>query len=437
MIKKTKFPSKSKVIKALREWRIREFFRYLSFFIMISTLIFLFFSADSYGEEKPVVKKENSAADLLTNPFELEKKRIVPGSIFKMKVRNKKEFDLKQGVEIELEYKTAKGKKKVKKSLSGYFKYIDDELFLFSRMPSWDKIRNIRKQSVWRGWLKPYEAQIKISCKKAENKTPFEFPVEIPYVLWGCIWGIVAVVISFVIIWALKPHLLKKQEGFAEDRSKEEWEKSSRVKRFFLYPLHFTVTPIGTYSISLTQILLWTYITIFSLVYVYWVSGSFLDITSQILMLLGIGGGTALAAKINAQSRVYEMPHKYLNLVKKTRTPKLKDLISIGGQPNIFKFQILSFTLLTGYIVVVEILKKHAFPVIPGNLVALMGISSLVYLGNEVTHKNVWDVIKKKKEAIEEHARKKDITIMNAQDIKNLGIPEVDELIRLLSEIYS
>jgi len=55
----------------------------------------------------------------------------------------------------------------------------------------------------------------------------------------------------------------------------------------------------------------------------------------------------------------------------------------------------LAFTLLTGYIVVVEIVKNYVFPVIPDSLVTLMGISGAVYLGNEFTHKNIWDDVQK------------------------------------------
>lgn len=91
-----------------------------------------------------------------------------------------------------------------------------------------------------------------------------------------------------------------------KDRSSEEWEKKETWKKFILYPLNFAITPMGSYSISLTQIIIWTYVTIFGLVYVYWLTGSFLDITSQVLMLLGIGGGTAISSKMHSVSKLYE-----------------------------------------------------------------------------------------------------------------------------------
>ncbi len=144
-----------------------------------------------------------------------------------------------------------------------------------------------------------------------------------------------------------------------------------------------------------------------------------------------------MAAKINALSRIYDVPSKYLSLVERTRTPKLKDLISIGGQPNIFKFQMFAFTLLTGYIVIVEILKSHSFPIIPSSLITMMGVSSLIYLGNEVSHKDAWDKIEKKIKIIESKAEKGNINISSRQEIEKSGIPEVEELKGLLEEIYS
>jgi hypothetical protein len=140
---------------------------------------------------------------------------------------------------------------------------------------------------------------------------------------------------------------------------------------------------------------------------------------------------------VNAVSRVREIPDKYLNLIKRKRIPRLKDLLSIEGQPSIYKFQMLAFTLLTAYIVVVEIVKNYAFPEIPNSLVILMGISGGVYLGNELSQKNIWDEMKAKVDAIEKFAKDSDRSISNAAEIRSLGIQEVDELIRMLQRVYT
>jgi hypothetical protein len=396
----------------------------------------------------------HAAEGLNINPFSLERSRLAPGTTFEVRIDKVLLTESKivddaefhkfpaqvQGVSLQYEIVEGEVSRTAKiPTLTHYLTQRNHDLFLAVQMPAWQVLtrhgNDIRRQSPWRGWLKAYRAELTLAHPELRDLP--SLPVEIPDPRWGFIWGLLVVFLSFVIVWALKPFPLKNHGEFKEDRSLENWEKSSRIRRFFLYPLNFAVTPIGTYSISLTQVLLWTYVTIFGLVYVHWLTGCFIEITEQVLMLLGIGGGTALAAKMNAVSRVREVPAKYMNLVKRERTPKLKDLVTIDGQPNIHKFQMLAFTVLIAYIVVVGILKSYAFPEIPNSLVVLMGISGGVYLSNEVTIANIWDEIKAKVDAIEKFARDNGKPVTNAEEIAALGIPEVNELINLLQGIYS
>jgi len=60
-------------------------------------------------------------------------------------------------------------------------------------------------------------------------------------------------------------------------------------------------------------------------------------------------------------------------------------MIFIGGRMNIYKFQMMVFTLVTGIIVMAELIKACNFPEIPNTLIVLMGVSNSLYLGNEVT----------------------------------------------------
>ncbi|MDP3029796.1 MAG: hypothetical protein Q8O04_09940 [Deltaproteobacteria bacterium] len=194
-------------------------------------------------------------------------------------------------------------------------------------------------------------------------------------------------------------------------------------KTWWRAPLDFTVSPLHRYSISLLQILIWTTITIFSLIYVYYLQGEFLLLTNQILILLGISGATALSAKAAAVVRFKELPDKYYKKNGKDlrdckRKPKFSDYVSIGGIPNLFKFQILGFTVITGIIVVWELIKTSNFPEIPSELLILMGISGGAYVGNEIATENVWTKLEEKvkkadekyKEAQERKEREKIVT---------------------------
>ena len=111
---------------------------------------------------------------------------------------------------------------------------------------------------------------------------------------------------------------------------------------------------------------------------------AFIMIPSQILILLGITGGTALASRINAITRDV-VPKELTKDIQRTNIPRLRDMISIAGRMNIYKFQMMVFTLITGIIVLVELIKACNFPEIPNTLIMLMGLSNTLYLGNEVT----------------------------------------------------
>lgn len=193
-------------------------------------------------------------------------------------------------------------------------------------------------------------------------------------------------------------------------------------------PLNFTETQLGRYSVSLLQILIWTAITLFSYIYVYCVKGEFIHITNQILILLGISGATALSAKATAMARFREIPEKYFikngeNLKDNKRKPKFSDYISIGNIPNIFKFQILGFTVITGIIVIWELIKTSNFPEIPDGFLTLMGISGGVYVGNEMVSENSW---KKLDDKVAEAEKK---TGKEHDDLKDEIYKELDKIL--------
>ena len=425
---------------------------YILFGLCLFTILFSSFNAEAQQDEPQPVKV------LRINPFILEKARLAPGSSFRIHIDERlllengileadeslvKVVRNIQGICLKYEIEEGTQRSEVSLAMNEFFlERVANKSGLTLRMPSWQELtrkgEDMTTQSPWKGWLSTYDGSIEIRYNQADKgQILVTLPIEIPDRFWALSWGIFIVLISFVIIWVLKPTPLKAQEYFAKNESEELWNRKNKIVRFLLYPLNFAITPLGTYSISLAQVLLWTYITIFGIVYVHWLTGSFLDITKQVLILLGIGGGTALAAKVNAVSRAKTLPAKYTKLVTKKRIPQLKDLVSIGGQPNIYKMQMLVFTSLTGCIVVLEILKNNAFPVIPDNLVTLMGISGAVYLGNEVTQKNVWETVQEKIKAIEKHASDNNLPMNTTQDIENIKITELEELKQLLTDIYS
>jgi len=68
-------------------------------------------------------------------------------------------------------------------------------------------------------------------------------------------------------------------------------------KMLRLDPIWFVSGKYGNASLSLAQILLWSILVFSASFYVLVVSGKLLDLTDEVLMLLGIAGGTSLIAK--------------------------------------------------------------------------------------------------------------------------------------------
>ena len=426
-------------MKSLFDLKVQTRFRSMiaiQFFIFILITIFLF---NGYGQETQMVASDTSQLGVQANPFKLLEKRIVPGSTFRIHI-DTTIFNVKTDkiLGVELQYEIPKIAKNYKIEMKNYeYQYENEELYLNLSMPAWDKLINLKKQSNLGGVIKPYKANLLVKYKRTELLQNYFFKVEIPSVGWAINWGIVFVVLSIILVVLLVGDPIKCIDGINDLGCKEWKEKVKCWKKWLLAPLNLAITPIRTYSISMVQIMIWSYITIFGLVYVYCVSGEFLNITAQILILLGIGAGTAVGAKANAVQRTFEIPIKYLKLVDNKRYPKLSNIISIDGKPSIFKYQILCFTIIIGYIVLREMLKSDAFPVIPDNLLALMGISGTVYLGNEVAHENIWGTIEDKIKKIEKKAGDENKPCNKKEEIEALGYSEVDDLENLLKRIYS
>jgi len=280
------------------------------------------------------------------------------------------------------------------------------------------------------GWWSARQARVNISTRVAQDTYENSFPFAIPLRKTATFWGVLVLVILLVIIALMKPNPFPKDTRFKADTRAKQWKDQhpSWLSRLLLYPLHFAITPIGTYSISVAQIVFWTAIVIFASIYVFFIRSEFLHVSEQVLTLLGISGGTALAAKANAVVRSREIPAEFFKGVDRTRIPRPRDLICIGGIPNIFKFQIFAFTLINGILVLKQLYFHFNFPVIPDGQLILMGISSGVYLGNEITWENIWDTMKKKLDEAKEASKRGDTKA--SDDLK-------DEIPKLLESIYS
>lgn len=251
-----------------------------------------------------------------------------------------------------------------------------------ARMPYLSELKHVEP-----GWYCPYPPEVKVTVtsKLDENQIISEtFDLRVSRRGWGFTTGLLFLFIVLLIIMYVTRDFNPFKKGTERYKKWKAMYKSTWIKQFFFSPLDIAITPLGTYSISVAQALFWTFIVAFSCVYVYMLKAAFIMIPSQILILLGITGGTALASRINAITRDV-VPKELTKDIQRTNIPRLRDMISIAGRMNIYKFQMMVFTLITGIIVLVELIKACNFPEIPNTLIMLMGLSNTLYLGNEVT----------------------------------------------------
>jgi len=370
---------------------------------------------------------------LCVNPISLIEDRAPSGKPFTFTITLTKETK-NQRVSCQV-YFTA-GENKVSTSV-----YVDKEeskgnevvYTVKARIPKYEDIfKNIERR--WsEGWWSARRAQVHISTHVAQEVYEKSFPFAIPLRKTATFWGILVWIILLAISALMKPNPFPTDTRFDDgkgDKRAREWNNQhpSWISRLFLYPLQFTITPISTYSISIAQIMFWTSIVIFASIYVFFIRSEFLQVSEQVLILLGISGGTALMAKANAVIRDREIPTECFHGIERTQIPRLRNLVCIRGIPNIFKFQIFAFTLINGILVLKQLYTHFNFPVIPNEQLTLMGISSGVYLGNEITWENIWNTINEK--------------IKNAKEARDKGDTKTykrlkEEITKSLKSIYS
>lgn len=141
--------------------------------------------------------------------------------------------------------------------------------------------------------------------------------------------------------------------------------------------------PDGAYSLSNTQILLWTVLVVFSLCFVWIGTGQLLVISPGILVLLGISGSSSVLARAIERG---DAPPSH------REEPGLANLIrDDDGRFDLLRFQMLAFTLFTWVYSLVSVLRSEGLPEIPDNLYLLMGISNAAYLGGKLAPKMAKD----------------------------------------------
>jgi hypothetical protein len=175
------------------------------------------------------------------------------------------------------------------------------------------------------------------------------------------------------------------------------------------------------YSLGRSQMAFWGLLVVLAFVAVLFINGTMEDIPLQMLMLLGITGGTGLAAFVIGESKAntslteleaLRVERTALN-AKATPTPdeqrhlneltaKIQlreaqvsppsvsfwnDICNDGSGLSFHRLQVVIWTLVLGAVFVVSVIQTMSMPEFPGSLLILMGVSNVTYLGFKIPEK--------------------------------------------------
>ncbi|MES1241218.1 MAG: hypothetical protein ABUT39_06320 [Acidobacteriota bacterium] len=133
------------------------------------------------------------------------------------------------------------------------------------------------------------------------------------------------------------------------------------------------------YSLARFQLAFWSFLVIAAYVFIWLITEELDTITGSVLVLLGIGSGTALGAAFIDQSKPQAPAGP--NPVSQGF---LRDVLSDDQGISLHRFQLFIWTLILGIIFCASVYNGLAMPQFSPTLLGLMGLSSGTYLGFKV-----------------------------------------------------
>lgn len=129
------------------------------------------------------------------------------------------------------------------------------------------------------------------------------------------------------------------------------------------------------YSLGRCQMALWLFVVIISYLSIYMTTGAADTLNSSVLILLGIGSGTALGAASIDVATDSSKPQ--------TSQGFWKDLLNNSDRngPGLHRLQLIIWTVILVVVFIVSVYSRLSMPQFSNILLALQGISSATYLG--------------------------------------------------------
>ncbi len=219
----------------------------------------------------------------------------------------------------------------------------------------------------------PVKLQIYAEPQDDNPNTTESFSAEYDYYLGSRIWSLGIALLITLFIYFCPLIFLAKTLGSTD----QGWAK--RISPLWLGRGHD-----GKASLSSFQVTIWTYLVFAITLYIFLLNGQLIDITPEILILLGISGGGAVMSRVVDSHEIERCStilgaHQAVQSDHKVQ-PAWKDLLLSDGVIDLSRLQMLLFTLLTAIYVAITTAITYQFPEVPQGLLYLMGISNGLYL---------------------------------------------------------
>jgi hypothetical protein len=130
----------------------------------------------------------------------------------------------------------------------------------------------------------------------------------------------------------------------------------------------------SSYSLAYSQMIFWTVLVCSGYVLIYLITQDMPLLNGSMLILMGLSAGTALSGKVIDLNKP----------VPTTTGSYLKDILQDADGYTVARMQIFIWTIITGFIFIVNVYSKMAMPEFGETLLTLMGISSGTYLGFKI-----------------------------------------------------
>lgn len=149
------------------------------------------------------------------------------------------------------------------------------------------------------------------------------------------------------------------------------------------------------FSLARCQMAFWSFLSITAYVFIWVTLGDLNTLTDSVLILIGIGSGTALGAKLIDSSKMDQAAPTSQETTKAAPSQKqpltsvkgrasgrlLVDLVTGEDGVSLHRLQMVIWTLVLGMIFCVSVYRTLTMPEFSSTLLGLMGISSGTYLG--------------------------------------------------------